>query len=617
MRRSSSPLLAVLAYCALLLSPSYGFAAKGPWKQLPPRPTKGFGFAPIGVVANGLFYVIGGNWGPDCTRAVEVFDPKTSRWTHRAPMPTARTQFAGGVIGGRIYAAGGWIGSAHVGTLEVYDPATDTWQAKATMPTARDAQGAVLDGKLYTVGGSAQGHCMSDVESYDPATDTWTRKAALRAPRCRPAVVALNGRIYAIGGADNAGEGRAGRAIEIYDPATDSWSAGPTMPTGRQLPAVAAVSGLIYAIGGGLDNGAFSGAVEVYDPRTGEWSTGTPLPTPRYGPVAGVINGTIYVAGGQTSQGWANHLLTPGDVLEAYDPRLDKLRRLEGPSAAELSILEQRLPRMPPSPARPPAPPTTSDVDGFSGGAKPHPDDFALIVGIDNYRSVLAANYGERDAETFRRYAQTVLGVPEENIIFLAGQKATRTDFTKYIEEWLPRNVEKNSRVYFYYSGHGAPDPSKGTPYLVPWDGDPEFLESSAYPVPRLYEKLNALKAKEVVVLLDSCFSGQGGRSVIAKNLRPLVNVVEPPRPKGNKLSILTASSGDEVAGALDERGHGIFTYYLLKGLQGEADADHNGHLDLDELYTYMSRGVLRAAHRQNREQHPKLETSKVDLRVY
>ena len=64
-----------------------------------------------------------------------------------------------------------------------------------------------------------------------------------------------------------------------------------------------------------------------------------------------------------------------------------------------------------------------------------------------------------------------------------------------------PRNL-------VYLSGHGAPDPKSGAAYIVPWDGDPNFLETTAYPVSRLYQKLGALKAREIVVALDSCFSG-------------------------------------------------------------------------------------------------------------
>ncbi len=258
----------------------------------------------------------------------------------------------------------------------------------------------------------------------------------------------------------------------------------------------------------------------------------------------------------------------------------------------------------------------SSDVDETPRKSPVHADDFALVIGIEKYQSVPPAQYSERDAAAFKNYAIGALGVPEENVIYLTGSRATRTGIAKYVEEWLPKNADEKSRVYVYYSGHGAPDPVKGNAYLIPWDGDPSFLESTAYPVSKLYESLQKLKAKQVLVALDSCFSGGGGRSVMAKGARPLVNIVETPLPQDPKLSVLTASSGEEIAGGLDEQGHGMFTYYLLKGLKGEA-AGADGHVTLSSLQSYVSQSVKRAARRQNREQTPQLKAADSSLRVH
>ncbi len=256
-----------------------------------------------------------------------------------------------------------------------------------------------------------------------------------------------------------------------------------------------------------------------------------------------------------------------------------------------------------------------SDVDKGWPKLPERPDDFALIVGIEDYRTLPAADYGEHDADTMQKYLMG-MGVPEENIILLKGARASKTDLAKYLEEWLPRNVLPESRVYFYYSGHGAPEPSSGKAYLVPYDGDPSFLKSSAYPVSRLYKNLQKLKAKEVIVMLDACFSGAGGRSVIAKGTRPLVTIKNPTLRRGSKVVALTASSGSEIAGGLDKKSHGMFTYYLLKGLQGAADADGNSHVTLRELHGYVRKRVQRAARRQNREQTPQIDAAK-DLNFY
>ena len=246
-----------------------------------------------------------------------------------------------------------------------------------------------------------------------------------------------------------------------------------------------------------------------------------------------------------------------------------------------------------------------SDVDAPQYKGAENSDDFALVIGIEKYSNLPDAEFAERDAAAVREHL-IALGYPEANIIALSGSKATMSAFAKNIESWLPLNVNKKSTVFVYYSGHGAPDVKTGQAYLVPWDGDPEFLEGSAYPVKRLYEKLGTLKAKRVIVALDSCFSGAGGRSVLAKGTRPLVTKMDMGAIEPGKIVALSASDSDQISGTVDDQGHGAFTYYLLKGLNGAA-ADDSKHVTLRSLYDYLKPKVQAAAHRHNREQTPQL----------
>ena len=179
----------------------------------------------------------------------------------------------------------------------------------------------------------------------------------------------------------------------------------------------------------------------------------------------------------------------------------------------------------------------------------------------------------------------------------LQGQRAVRSQLAAYLEEWLPRNVRPDSTVFFYYSGHGAPDPKTGQAFLIPWDGDPVFLQSTAYPVKKLHAQLSALKARRTIVALDACFSGAGGRSVLAPGTKPLVTKVEELRPEG-EVTLFTASAGDEITGSLDEQGHGMFTYYFLKALDA-------GKRRSRDIFDYLKPRVQDEARRQNREQSP------------
>lgn len=142
----------------------------------------------------------------------------------------------------------------------------------------------------------------------------------------------------------------------------------------------------------------------------------------------------------------------------------------------------------------------------------------------------------------------------------------------------------------------------------MPFDGDPNFLEDTAYPVERLYKNLNRLKEKEVVVALDACFSGAGGRSVLARGARPLVVQVDAGRAPGAKISLLTAASGNQITTTLERQGHGMFTYFLLRGLNGEAK-DARGRITAKSLHRYLKPRVQDEARRQNRDQTPTLHT--------
>jgi len=248
-----------------------------------------------------------------------------------------------------------------------------------------------------------------------------------------------------------------------------------------------------------------------------------------------------------------------------------------------------------------------SDVDAPLFHSTEHPDDFALVVGIEKYLNELpSAQFAERDAQAVRAHL-IGLGYPERNIKFLTGGRATKGSIAAVVEDWLPRNVKPDSRVFVYFSGHGAPDPKSSQAYLVPFDGDPSYLDKTAYPVKTLYASLDALKAKRVIVALDSCFSGAGGRSVLAEGARPLVNKVDASVAAGGKIVLFAAASASEITGSLKEQGHGLFTYYFLKGLGGAAK-DSSGAITPRGLFDYLKPKVQDSASRENREQTPQLE---------
>lgn len=258
-------------------------------------------------------------------------------------------------------------------------------------------------------------------------------------------------------------------------------------------------------------------------------------------------------------------------------------------------------------PARSGPPMVFSDVDVLEEMRAPlRPDHFAIIVGINRYRDLQDADFADHDARIFEKYARNVLGVPKANVALLLDEKAAKADLEKYLGEWLPRNTEHAARLYFFFAGHGATDPAAQKSYLVPWDGDPAYLASSGLSTDELFTKLLASGAREVIAFLDSCFSGAGGRSVAPRGVRPLLPTLPLAPPMPARLSVMTAASSGEITASLQDRGHGLFTYHLLKGLQGAAPA-RSGHLGMQALFSYAREEVQSAARLENRKQTPQL----------
>lgn len=246
-------------------------------------------------------------------------------------------------------------------------------------------------------------------------------------------------------------------------------------------------------------------------------------------------------------------------------------------------------------------------------GLKRNKNSYAVLIGIESYRDLPKVDYAERDVETVRGYLVNALGYPEENIVVRTNERATRSDFESYFERWLENNVEKGSEVFVYYSGHGSPHPKSGQPFLVPYDGDPQYLDKTAYPVEQMYQALAKLPADKVVVVLDSCFSGTGGRSIVAKGVRPVGLSVESPgipAMVGKKMAVFSASKNNQISSAFPEKQHGLFTYFFLKGFQGEADADRNGTITIGELHDYVRDEVHKQSRRMNAEQTPQITTA-------
>lgn len=224
--------------------------------------------------------------------------------------------------------------------------------------------------------------------------------------------------------------------------------------------------------------------------------------------------------------------------------------------------------------------------------------DVAVVIGIERYQNVPRSEFSYNDAKAVKAYLIS-LGFAERNIEYLADERATRAGIKKTLESWLPNRVKKGSRVFVYFSGHGAPEPASGESYLVPFDGDPNYLVDTGYPLKGLYDKLGALPASEATVVIDACFSGAGGRSVLAKGARPLVMMTEGSALPAN-VAVLSSTQGGQISTSFPEKEHGLFTYYFLQALR-------EGKGGVVEILDFVKPQVEDEAKRQNVNQTPSL----------
>lgn len=246
-----------------------------------------------------------------------------------------------------------------------------------------------------------------------------------------------------------------------------------------------------------------------------------------------------------------------------------------------------------------------TSVDHPNYTVRPHSRDFALVIGVERYPSPIpSAEFADRDARAVRAHLRA-LGIPSRHIRVLSDRSASLARIRSSLT-WLSLNVPPGGTVYFYFSGHGSPS-EKGDAYLVPVDGDPLDLPETGLSLGGLYRDLGRLPARHVVVILDACFTGEGKRSIIGAGVRPLIaHVREGSVAASGRLIVMTAAKADQESGVFESKGHGLFTYFLLKGLNG--GAVEQGHITLASLFHYLRPRVQREAHLDNRRQTPELE---------
>lgn len=220
-------------------------------------------------------------------------------------------------------------------------------------------------------------------------------------------------------------------------------------------------------------------------------------------------------------------------------------------------------------------------------GSSASPNTFAVIIGNETYSKVSKVEYAVNDATVFGKYCSKTLGIPSKNVrSYTDATYGTMMTALRDIRQ-IAEAYKGNINVIFYYAGHGVPNESSRDAYLLPVDVDGTQTDL-CLSVNKLYEELNSLNARSVVVFMDACFSGaQRGEGMLA-SARGVALKAKAGVPQGNMV-VFSAASGDETAYPYKEKGHGLFTYYLLKKLQ-----ETKGDVTLGELGRYVVDSVTK-----------------------
>ena len=227
--------------------------------------------------------------------------------------------------------------------------------------------------------------------------------------------------------------------------------------------------------------------------------------------------------------------------------------------------------------------------------AKTNKNAVALIIGVEEYENTVAAPYASKDAEIFSEFANLSLGIPVTNIKLLTNNDAKLSNTLIALKNWLPKKIiPDKTELYVFYAGHGLASEDNNDLYLLPSDGVPSILDRTTLLRNNIFDIIAELNPRRVTMFFDTCYSGTTRSEEVMVAARPIQLMEDQAIPY--EFNIFSASSINETAKVLDEAEHGLFSYFMMKGLEGEADSNNDKQITNGELYEFIASNVSRFA---------------------
>lgn len=251
------------------------------------------------------------------------------------------------------------------------------------------------------------------------------------------------------------------------------------------------------------------------------------------------------------------------------------------------------------------------DISLAPSGEPLYTDAIAIVIGAEaNSYDIAPAPYASRDARVITEYFKNSLGV--SHVLTITDSEVTKNRLSDIFDSRigvLKQEVKPGKTdVFVYYSGHGIPDVSEGDSqdvFLVPFDARKDMIRERGYSLNDLYADLNSLDAKSVTVILDACFSGVSRSSSVylPQNISNVKGVrishrasSRSPWVENPSFRLFTSSTEDQTSFGYDRSQSGLFTYFLARGMQGDADSDGDGVIYFNELVKYVTDNVTAEA---------------------
>ena len=225
---------------------------------------------------------------------------------------------------------------------------------------------------------------------------------------------------------------------------------------------------------------------------------------------------------------------------------------------------------------------------------QPYRESWAAIIGIDDYVNWQKLQYAAHDAEGVKDELIQKYNFKPDHVFTLLNGQATRQNILTLLGDKLgdPTVVQHEDRVFVFYAGHGATRKlasGRELGYIIPVDADLTNLEGTAISMTNFQDISEAIPAKHVLFVMDSCYSGlalmRGGGALPSLNY---LNEIS----RREARQMFTAGGADQQVADNGPNGHSVFTWTLLQGLDGRADLNGDGVITATELADYVAPAV-------------------------